>query len=64
MSQLQGELMISERKWVDLYLYNPDYPEAIIERVYPDLAFQETLKSQLIACIVERDRLLTIVNGD
>mgnify|MGYP003923054691 CR=1 FL=1 len=62
--QCQGELMISERKWVDLVLYNPDYPDPIIERIYPDLEYQATLKTQLCACIVERDRLLKIVNGE
>lgn len=62
--QCQGELMITERKWVDLVLYNPDYPDPITERMYPDLEYQATLKNQLIACIVERDRLLEIVNAD
>ncbi len=64
MPQLQGELMIAERKWVDLVLFNPDYPEPIIERVYPDDVFQATLKQQLIACIVERDRLFQIAIGE
>jgi hypothetical protein len=64
MPQLQGELMISEREWVDLVLFNPEYPEPIIERVYPDLEFQATLKTQLAACIAERDRLLKIANGE
>jgi hypothetical protein len=64
MPQLQGELFISERKWVDLVLYNPDYPDPIIERVYPDEIYQATLKQQLIAVTIERDRLLTIVTGE
>jgi hypothetical protein len=64
MPQLQGELMISERAWVDLYLFNPSYPDPIIERIYPDLEYQAVLKTQLGACIVERDRLLKIVNGE
>jgi hypothetical protein len=64
MPQLQGELLITEREWVDLVLYNPDYPEPIIERVYPDPKYQELLKKQLAACLIERDRLLKIVNGD
>jgi hypothetical protein len=60
--QCQGELMIAERDWVDLVLFNPEFPEPIIERIYPDLEYQATLKTQLIACIEERDRLLSIVN--
>jgi hypothetical protein len=62
--QCQGELLISERAWCDLVLFNPEYPEPIIERVYPDLEFQATLKTQLAACIAERDRLLKIANGE
>jgi hypothetical protein len=61
MPQCQGELMITERKWVDLVLYNPDYPEPIIERIYSDPAYQKLLKEQLVAVIAERDRLLEIV---
>jgi len=64
MPQCQGELMITEREWVDLVLYNPDFPEPIIERIYPDEAYQETLKIQLAACIIERDRLFKIANGE
>ena len=63
MPQCQGELMITERAWVDLVLYNPEFPDPIIERIYPDPVYQATLKTQLAACLVERDRLLTIVNG-
>ena len=62
--QCQGELMISERKWCDLVLFNPEYPDPIIERIYPDLEYQATLKTQLAACVLERDRLLSIANGD
>jgi len=62
--QCQGELMISERKWCDLVLFNPEYPAPIIERIYPDLEYQATLKLQLVACTLERDRLLKIVNGE
>ncbi len=62
--QCQGELMISERKWCDLVLFNPEYPDPIIERILPDLEYQATLKTQLAACLVERDRLFAIANGE
>jgi hypothetical protein len=64
MPQCQGALMITERAYCDLVLYNPEFPEPIIQRIEPDLAFQATLKTQLTACIIERDRLLNIVNGE
>ena len=60
--QLQGELMISERKWVDLVLYNPAF-EPIVHRHYPNLEFQETLKIQLTKCLAERNRLLAIAKS-
>jgi len=61
--QLQGELFVSERKWVDLFMFNPDFPDPIIHRVYPDLEYHALLKKQITACIIERDRLLEIVNN-
>jgi hypothetical protein len=62
--QAQGELFVTERKWLDLILFNPEYPEPIIERIYPDAQYQATLKTQLALCIAERDKLLKIFNGD
>jgi hypothetical protein len=64
MPQCQGELFVTERDFVDLVLFNPEYPDPIIERIYPIPEFQATLKSQLIAVIVERDKLLKIFNGE
>ena len=59
--QLMGELFITERRWVDLVLYNPSFPEPIIHRHYPDEKYFSILKSQLMLCIAERNRLLEIV---
>ena len=61
--QLEGELLVTERKWVDLVLFNPAF-EMITIRVYPDPAYQELLKKQITACILERDKLFEIVNGE
>lgn len=60
--QLQGELFISERKWVDLVLYNPNF-EPIIHRHYPDLAYHKTLEKQLKLVITERNRILRIAKS-
>ena len=59
--QLMGELFITGRKWVDLMLYNPSFPEPIIHRHYPDEKYFSVLKAQLMLCIAERNRLLEIV---
>lgn len=59
--QLMGELFVTGRKWVDLMLYNPSFPEPIIHRHYPDENYFSVLKTQLTLCIAERNRLLEIV---
>ena len=61
-AQLQMQMFISEREWADLFLYHPDLPNLTI-RNYPDKKFIETLKSQLTACDVERDRVLSILES-
>lgn len=40
--QIQGALWITDRKWWDLVLYNPDLP-SIVRRFEPDTAFIATL---------------------
>jgi len=60
--QLQGELFISERKWVDLVLYNPAF-EPIIHRHYPNLEYHATLKKQLMSCIAERNNILKLAKS-
>ena len=60
--QLQGELFVSERKWVDIVFYNPNF-DTIIHRHYPDLAFHKTLEKQLKLVITERNRILKIAKS-
>jgi hypothetical protein len=57
--QIQMELFVTERAYCDIVFYHPQY-EPIIHRHYPDLEFHKLLKSQLIKCIAERNRLLKI----
>ena len=59
--QLQGELLVTQRKYADLFLYNPDFDEPIIHRVYPDLEYHALLKTQITACILERDQQVKVV---
>lgn len=37
--QLQGQLFITQRKWVDIFAYHPEFPRRII-RVFPDPVYQ------------------------
>ncbi len=59
--QVFGELFITKRKWVDLVLYNPSFPDPIIERFTPDKEYFKVLETQLKAVIAEKNRLLKLV---
>lgn len=52
--QTQGQIVVAERKWCDLFFYHADLPKVII-RVVPDEKVVAGLKAQLIACIAERN---------
>jgi hypothetical protein len=60
--QLMGELFITERSWVDLVLYNPNF-EPIIHRHYPNKEYFAVLKKQLMACIAERNNILKLAKS-
>ncbi len=47
-SQIQGQLFVTGRKWCDLMIYNPDLPP-IYRRVYPDPAWVEAFRVALDA---------------
>ena len=55
--QTQMQLLISGRKWNDLFFFNPDLPSLEI-RQYPDKAFFTVLRRQLKKVIVERNIIL------
>jgi len=60
--QLQGELFVTGRKWVDIVFYHPDF-EPIIHRHYPNLEYHATLKKQLMLCIAERNNILKLAKS-
>lgn len=60
--QVQGELFITQRRWVDLMFYNPSF-DPIIRRFKPDLVFHQALEKQLKVCISERNRLVKLANS-
>lgn len=46
MWQMQMQLLISEREWVDFCIFNPNFPKDIlIQRVFPDEEMQEKLRA-------------------
>lgn len=60
--QLQGEMMIAERKWADICFYHPDLPTLTV-RHFPDLAYVRTLKKQLKAVITKRNLILKTIKS-
>jgi hypothetical protein len=60
-SQVQSCLFETGRKWWDLMFFHPDLPELII-RIEPDLEFHKVLESQLKAVIIERDKIVKLLN--
>jgi hypothetical protein len=61
LSQIQMQLLATQRKWLDLVLYHPDLPSSII-RIEPDLDFHGKLKSQITACVLHRELVLKTLN--
>lgn len=55
--QTQGQIMVCERAWCDLFFYHPDLPQLIIrqERNEPIIA---SLSEQIGNVLIERDRIL------
>lgn len=60
--QPQMQMLVTGRKWCDLYFYSPHYPCKIL-RQYPDAVLQQALKSQLAACIIERNKAFKILES-
>jgi len=58
--QLQMELLVTGREWVDIIFYHPQF-EPIIHRHTPDPKFQALLKSQIKQVLAERNRLAKIL---
>jgi hypothetical protein len=54
--QLQMELLVTGRAWVDIVFYHPDFTP-IIHRHTPDPVFQKVLESQIKKVITERNRI-------
>jgi hypothetical protein len=57
--QLQGQLWITERKWVDIMSYSPGMPEAVI-RVQRDEAYIEKLAATVTAFSFELEKLAAV----
>ena len=61
-AQVQGQLMVSRRRWCDYVSYWPGLPEFRI-RVYPDLAYQSQLAADIRTFNAELDVLVARIGG-
>jgi len=55
--QVQGQILVFERSWVDLLLYHDKLPKLLIRRK-PDFQLIAKLPEQLTAVCIERDDIL------
>lgn len=61
-AQVQGQLLVTGRKWCDFRSYWPGLPELRI-RVFPDLAYQSTLLREINTFIGELDALVARIRS-
>jgi len=59
--QMQGELMVTERKWNDFYVYHPNLKPLLI-RVHPDLEMFQAINKELIEAISEVQKRIERLN--
>lgn len=55
--QTQGQILVCEKLWCDLYFHHPDLPPLII-RQYRDAKICHALSEQINSVISERDKIL------
>lgn len=61
-SQLQMQLLISEREWVDIFYYSKNLPWLCV-RVLPDIAIHRALKMYLSETLKIKDETLEILRS-
>lgn len=59
-AQTQGQIFVAGFKYVDLFFYRPELPQLVI-RIEPIAKIQAALKTQLAACIAERNLVLNFL---
>ena len=58
--QTQGQMMICERRWVDLIFYHPELPMLTISEGF-DRDFQFSITAEIPKLLAERDRVLAAI---
>jgi hypothetical protein len=60
--QPQGQMLVCERDWCDVLFWHPELPPLMV-RQRPDDKIFGTLRHQIDACIIERNRVIEILNN-
>lgn len=60
--QLQGELYVTGRKWVDFMAYHPNLPSLVV-RVKPDLILIPRIKTELEIAIKEANKWIETISS-
>jgi hypothetical protein len=62
-AQVQGEIWIAERDWVDVIFYNPAF-RMLVVRVFRDDKFIKELQTQLMVVINKRDEYVELLKSE
>ena len=60
--QVQGQLLLTKRRWCDWMSYHPDMPPSIV-RCEVDIDYQEALKEYLNDFLVEMDEIIEMLTN-
>lgn len=60
--QPQGQMLIAQRIWCDLLFFHPELPPFII-RLVPDTTIVQVLRSQIAACVAERNTIVATIKS-
>lgn len=60
--QTQGQMLICDRGWCDLFFYHPELPPLIIRQEF-NAEFSKALLMQLVNVITERDKILAEITN-
>jgi len=59
--QPQGQMFVAERKWCDMLFWHPELPPLLVRQAASDEIFS-ALRTQISACLDERNRIIEILN--
>ena len=61
-TQCQMQMIVADKEWNDLFYYHPDLPSIIIQQK-PIKVIVDALSAQIRAVLIERDRLIKVLEA-